>query len=747
MTDSLSQGNKRIARNTLYLYLRKIFTLGVGLYTSRALLHYLGVNDYGLYGLVGSVIVLFGSLRGLFSSTIQRYINFEKGRGNNDQVNLIFCLGLKIQIWIALIFAVVVEVAGLIMIPDLNIPAGSRPAAYVILQFSLLTAIVSILTVPYDAVIIAHERFNAYALFSVIEYVLKLAAVLLLAFSPISPVIYYALLLFIVSLIIRALNLVYCRRQFSDEVRYHNVNDRQLLKEMTGFAGWQFFGNFGFSVSQAGVNFILNMFGGVVVNAARTIALQFSGLLETFSSDLNVSFKPQIIDSWSRGDRERFVRLVYACWRITFFMTAIIAFPAYIIVEPLLTLWLGKVPPFAAVFVKAILFYMVVRCFHTVFDVMFKADGKLRIYQVIEFVCQFALLPISWLLLRFGAPFQSIFYCMAFIEIANLTAISFVAKKQLQLSLRSAFKNVFSRVIIVLAILIPIALIMPVTTGILRPLLIAFAAFIFSSIISGAILLRRSEQNKIIMSVRKELSKIMGGGKILIIKLMNKEKEYYPNVYFDFLRSKGVKIGKNIRLMGSPRSCVIDITRPSLVEIGDNVFINSNFRLFTHDYVTSVFKHLYHEFIPSSGAVKIGNNVSFAQNCTVLKGVTIGDNCFIGAGSIVTKDVPANSVAVGAPAKVVCKIEDYFERRKIECEDEAFCYARSIKERFNREPVASDFWEEFYLFVDASNIDRYPEIPVRQQVGEENMEHWLKHHKAKYKGLDEFLKAAFANEA
>ena len=507
-----SQDNKRIAHNTLYLYLRKIFTLGIGLYTSRALLHYLGVDDYGLYGLVGSVIVLFGSLRGLFSSTIQRYINFEKGRGNSERVNLIFCLGLKIQIWIALAFFVAIEIAGFIMIPDLNIPDGSRSAAYWILQFSLLTAVVSILTVPYDAVIIAHERFNAYALFSVIEAVLKLGAVLLLAVSPFSPVIYYALLLFVVSLIIRVLNLVYCRRKFPDEVRYHIVKDRQLLKEMTGFAGWQFVGNFGFSVSQAGVNFILNLFGGVVVNAARTIALQFSGLLETFTSDLNISFKPQIIDSWSRGDRERFFQLVFACWRITFFMTAIIAFPAYIVVDPLLTLWLGKVPPYAVVFVQAILFYLVVRCFHSVFDIMFKAYGKLRAYQVIEFVCHLVLLPVSWLILRLGAPFQSIFYCMAFIEIANLASISFIAKKQLRLSIRSALREVFSRVFIVLAILIPAALIVPKTTGIAKPLLFAFTAFLFSSIVSGAILLKRSEQKKLNMIILTKVKKALGGG-------------------------------------------------------------------------------------------------------------------------------------------------------------------------------------------------------------------------------------------
>lgn len=748
MTADNAQGNRRIARNTLYLYLRKLFTLGVGLYTSRALLHYLGVDDFGLYGLVGSVIVLFGSLRGLFSSTIQRFINFEKGRGNNERVNLIFCLGLKIQIWIALAFIVAIEIAGLVMIPDLNIPEGSRPAAYWILQFSLLSAVVSILTVPYDAVIIAHERFNAYALFAVVESALKLGAVLLLAFSPFTPVVYYAILLFIVALIVRALNLIYCRREVPAEVKFSNIGNRALLKEMTGFAGWQFLGNLGFTLSQSGINFILNWFGGVAVNAARAVAIQFSSLLETFTSDLNVSFKPQIIDSWSRGDRQRFFDLVFTCWRITFFLTAIIAFPAFIVAGPMLKLWLGNVPPYAAAFVQALILYILVRCFHTVFDVMFKADGNLRAYQITEVICQIAILPLTWAALRLGAPYQSVFYSMAFIEAVNLLVISLIARKQLAMSLGTAFRKVFARVGAVMVVLIPLALIIPTPEGIGMSIITAIAGFLFASFVTGFILLTKQERNKITMSNISKLKKALWGGrgKRLILSVLHKEHLHYSDAYFNYLRAKGVKIGKNIVLFDSPRNCVIDITRPSLVEIGDNVSLNTNFRLLTHDYVTDVFKYLYHEFIPSSGPVKIGNNVKFGADCMVLKNVTIGDNTFIGSGSIVTKDIPANSVAVGRPARVVCSIDDYFERRKVECEKEAFRYARSIKERFGREPVAADFWEEFYLFVDASNIDDYPEIPVRRQVGEENMKHWLKNHKAKYRGLDEFLKAAFENE-
>ena len=210
-----------------------------------------------------------------------------------------------------------------------------------------------------------------------------------------------------------------------------------------------------------------------------------------------------------------------------------------------------------------------------------------------------------------------------------------------------------------------------------------------------------------------------------------------PQKYTDFLRKKGVKIGKNFRMFGSIN---IDLTRPSLVSIGDNVALNRNFTILTHDFVSGIFIHKYSEFIPSSG-VKIGNNVQTGINVTVLKGVTIGDDCFIAAGALVTKSIPSGSIAAGVPAKVICSISDYFERRKMECISEAFAYVRSIKERYGREPVPEDFWEEFPLFVDKSNIADYPTIPIRRQLGDA-FDVWLEQHKAPFKNLEEFLAAA-----
>lgn len=212
--------------------------------------------------------------------------------------------------------------------------------------------------------------------------------------------------------------------------------------------------------------------------------------------------------------------------------------------------------------------------------------------------------------------------------------------------------------------------------------------------------------------------------------------------YVKYLKRGGVKIGKNFHIYGNLRSVKIDMTRPSLVEIGDNVGINANFTLLTHDYVTAVFKTKYHDFINSSGKVKIGNNTNFGINCTVLKGVTIGDNCFIAAGSLVTKDIPSDSIAAGVPAKVICSMDDYYAKRKIICEAEAFEYARSIVERWGRKPVISDFWEEFHFFVDKNNIKKYESLlPIKNQLGSA-YDYWIENHKAKYKTFEEFLEAA-----
>ena len=231
----------------------------------------------------------------------------------------------------------------------------------------------------------------------------------------------------------------------------------------------------------------------------------------------------------------------------------------------------------------------------------------------------------------------------------------------------------------------------------------------------------------------------------MINKIIQKLQELYyrssSERYCNWLRNKGIAIGGGTKLR--PKTTRIDITRPSLVTIGSNCSLNENFTLLTHDWVTGVFIRANMDFLPSSGRVTIGNNVRFGQHCTVLKGVTIGDNCFIGAGSIVTKDIPANSIAVGIPCKVVCTLEEFHKKRKVACVEEALDYARSIKERYGRVPVVTDFWEEFPLFIDGDKVEQCPEMKevIKRQLGP-MYESYVNTHKARYKGFNEFLIAA-----
>ena len=209
--------------------------------------------------------------------------------------------------------------------------------------------------------------------------------------------------------------------------------------------------------------------------------------------------------------------------------------------------------------------------------------------------------------------------------------------------------------------------------------------------------------------------------------------------YIAYLKSKGISIGGGNYI--DPKTSVIDVTRPSLISIGNNCYMNRNFTLLTHDWVTHVFIHAGLNFINSSGKITIGNNVSFGQNVMVLKGVTIGDNVFIGAGSIVTKDIPSNCIAVGCPCKAIMTLEEYYNKRIKKSREEAFEYARSIVERFGRQPIVEDFWEEFPLFVSGKDVDKYPTLPIKSQLGP-TYKRYVNEHIAEFENFEAFLREA-----
>lgn len=502
-----SIANRTIAKNTLFLYGRKGFTLIVALYISRLLLQRLGVTDFGIYGIVGSVVAIFSSLRGIFSSSIQRFINIAKGKGLEDKVNEIFSLGLKIHGWISVLFFLFVEIGGTIMMHYLDIPSDKFTDAYIVLQFSLLTAIVTILTVPYDALIIANEKFNAYALFSILDSVLKLIVVILLIYSPISRLVAYSCLLFIVSLIIRSINTIYCHRQFGQVSRYHKVNNKQLLKEMTGFAGWQFLGNTAFHLSQEGINIVINIMGGVVVNAARTIAYQAKNAITQFTSDLNLSFQPRTMMHYAQGNRKEFYQLLFINSKANFAISTILAFIIFVLAESVVRLWLGEIPPYSVGFIRAIMIYLVIRSLHAPIDLFFKSHGKIRDYQIIE-ICILSLsLPLSWCIIKLRFPYYAVFLGMALCEAINMIAIIILAKVKYGFDLVQYLHSVAIRSVICITILSIAGWILLLTINfdhitLLKTLIYSIILFMIACITVTITLFSRKEVNSLITLVR-----------------------------------------------------------------------------------------------------------------------------------------------------------------------------------------------------------------------------------------------------
>lgn len=507
-SDINKQNNKRIAKNTLYLYARKLISLFLAFYTARLLLKALGVEDYGLYGLVGSVVAIFSSLRSLFSSSIQRYINMAKGADDVDTVQVIFSIGVKIHRWISIVFFILAEIGGLFIIPILNIAEANQAAAYWIWQFSIFTAIAGIMTVPYDALIISNERFGAYAVFSLIESFLRLGVVLLLFLDDGSRVILYAALIFGVSVLIRFLNYFYCKKTFDKEAKYIRNTDRDLMKKMTTFAGWQFFGNIGYTLQNSGINVVLNIFGGTIANAARSIAYQVMGAITQFVSDINVSFQPRTMMEFSQGNIHKFYQLMFMSSKASFLMCSVLAFPIFVFAPSILAIWLTDIPANSIPFIRWIMIYVVIRSLHPMFDLFFKTHGNLRKYQTCEFICFLLSIPISWIFLYFGYPLWSAFAVMCSIEFINLIFIALIARNQFNFNVKFYIKGIAWRVLVACSVLGVIGFMIiqsgSTETSIITAMSLCAAGAIVAFIVNWGILFSKKEMKAVMSLVKKK---------------------------------------------------------------------------------------------------------------------------------------------------------------------------------------------------------------------------------------------------
>lgn len=404
-----SANNKRIAKNTMFLYFRMLLTLVVGLYTSRVVLQTLGISDYGLYNVVGGIITLFTFINSTLASGTQRFMSFALGEQNFDKMKSVFSTAIYLHALFSLIIVVIAELVGLwLLYNKMQIPDGRMDAAFWVFQFSIFATMVKMMEVPFMATLIAHEKMSIYAYISIYDVVMKLIIVYLIQIVDYDKLIFYAFLLFVVHVSSALMYLFYCRAQYR-EARSIVGFDKSTFKELSAFSGWNIFGCGAVALQGQGVNILLNMFFGTVVNAARGIAFQVNGIILQFVNNFQVAVNPQIVKLYASGQKEEMIKLVLNNSKFAAFLFLIIAIPAFVEIEFVLRIWLGEYPDYAPIFLRIIIVQSLIQTMTRPVVMAIHAVGKMKAVNLTSGSALLLILPISYLLLKLGCSPVTIF--------------------------------------------------------------------------------------------------------------------------------------------------------------------------------------------------------------------------------------------------------------------------------------------------------------------------------------------------
>lgn len=447
-----SDNNRRIAKNTIFLYFRMLFLLGVGLFTSRVVLSSLGAQDYGIYNVVGGFISMFTIFNAGLTSATQRFITFDLGKGNLKELRDTFSTCVIIYMMIALVILVFAEVGGVWFLENkLTIPTDRLYAARWVFQLSLITLIIGLVSTPYNALIVSHERMGAFAWISIYEALAKLAVAYQIYVTSYDKLIVYAVMLCIVQLSVRIIYNVYCNRNFKESKVIFNFNWAKI-KKIYGFTRWAMFGglaNIGFT---QGLNVLLNMFFNPVVNAARGVAVQVQNIINGFVLNFQTALNPQIIKSYAKGDTSYMFKLIFASSKFSFLLLFVMSLPVMLEAETLLGLWLKEVPKYTPLFFRLIIITTMIDGISNPFMRAVDATGNIKKYQIIVGGILLMIVPVSYVVLKLGGAPYSVFIvhiCMSFL--AFLMRL-YLVRKLINYSIMMYWKNVLSRLIVVVII-------------------------------------------------------------------------------------------------------------------------------------------------------------------------------------------------------------------------------------------------------------------------------------------------------
>ena len=474
----MKNNNKQIAKNTLFMYLRMGVTMLVGLYVSRIFLQQLGVEDYGLYNVIGGIIAMFSFINGSMVNVSTRFITVYLAKNDTKMLNNIFSMSFLIHFSIGVVILLLGETIGLWYLNNkLVIPEGREFAAHWLYQLSIISCILSILYVPYNGLIVAHERMKAFAYISVMDSMLKLLIAIMIAYSPFDKLIFYGTLLAGVSFLDIIIYFVYCRKNFKESILVFYWN-KAIFKRMLEFAGWALIGNFSYLFYSQGINLMLNAFCGPAVNAARGVAVQVEGVIRQFAGNVQVAINPQIIKSYTSNELERMYALIFTSSRLCFYLLYIISLPIMIEADFILNLWLGTVPNHTVNFVRLILCISIL---DALINPMFTANlacGKLKIYHMSLSILMYAFMFVTYFSIRQTLLPESVFVTLLIATILGVVLRIFILEKQIGLSKLTYIHKVLLPIISVAVI----SCVLPITSHLIIDNNIA--RFFISSLLS-----------------------------------------------------------------------------------------------------------------------------------------------------------------------------------------------------------------------------------------------------------------------
>ena len=421
--------NKRIAKNTAFLYIRMFLIMGVTLYTSRIVLQVLGEDDFGLYNVVGGIVAMFTFLNGALAGATSRFITYEIGRKDNIRLHKVFNVSFVTHLIIAFIIVLLAETVGLwFLYNKMVIPVDRFVAAFWVYQISIVSCVLSIVQVPYNATIIAHERMGIYAYVGIIEVFLKLLIAYLIQISTYDKLVSYAFLLFLVHALILLYYRIYCNKHFW-ECKLFFVKETKMYKQMFVFAGSDMIGSLSVLAQGQGLNILLNMFFGPAVNAARGIAYQVQGAVTQFSGNFMTAVKPQIIKQYALGKVDEMMELVIQSSCFSYYLMLLIVVPICIEADYILTLWLGEYPDYTVSFLRLVLVLCMIQTLKTPRTTVFHATGKILIPNIVVGTILCMAFPVAYVALKMGGDPNSVFWtaivCMALSEVASIIILHY----------------------------------------------------------------------------------------------------------------------------------------------------------------------------------------------------------------------------------------------------------------------------------------------------------------------------------